>query len=270
MFFVCKGIKEFSVPVGLDVRVHVDLVVVGSVAVSEKGYRIGKGEGFADMEYAMMACMGSVTESTWVITVVHDCQVIDIPEELVERHDLTVDFIITATRVIKTECKHSKPQGIIWSMLHKEVLKKIPILKKLRTLEQEAGKDVALNLIHAGEDEYRKSKELQWPHSKADLECKRLALNCDRWAGFEPKFFKSPPTTVYLSDIPAELRVSELKGLLRAQEVVPLQIRWLGAKHEAFLLYADFTGAERATAILQKLFINGHTIQVKCVSGEKM
>lgn len=88
-------------PVCLGARVHVGLVVVGSVAVSEKGqlpqyvihssdvfmfhfshlnvffpgYRIGKGEGFADMEYAMMVSMGAVNESTVVVTVVHDCQV---------------------------------------------------------------------------------------------------------------------------------------------------------------------------------------------------
>ncbi len=35
--FVRKGIKELSVPVGLEDKVQVDLVVVGSVAVSEKG-----------------------------------------------------------------------------------------------------------------------------------------------------------------------------------------------------------------------------------------
>ena len=39
------------------------------------GYRIGKGEGYADMEYGMMVSMGAVTESTVVITIVHDCQV---------------------------------------------------------------------------------------------------------------------------------------------------------------------------------------------------
>uniref|UniRef100_A0A8C1LRC6 Methenyltetrahydrofolate synthase domain-containing protein n=1 Tax=Cyprinus carpio TaxID=7962 RepID=A0A8C1LRC6_CYPCA len=110
-----QGVKEMSVPVGLDDKVQVDLVVVGSVAVSNKGYRIGKGEGFADMEYAMMACMGAVCESTVVVTIVHDCQVVDIPEELTESHDLTVDFILTPTRIIKTECTHPKPQGIIWS-----------------------------------------------------------------------------------------------------------------------------------------------------------
>lgn len=32
-----QGVKDFSVPVGLDDKVKVDLVVVGSVAVSEKG-----------------------------------------------------------------------------------------------------------------------------------------------------------------------------------------------------------------------------------------
>lgn len=32
-----QGVKDFSVPVGLDAKVKVDLVVVGSVAVSGKG-----------------------------------------------------------------------------------------------------------------------------------------------------------------------------------------------------------------------------------------
>lgn len=32
-----QGVKDFSVPIGLDAKVKVDLVVVGSVAVSEKG-----------------------------------------------------------------------------------------------------------------------------------------------------------------------------------------------------------------------------------------
>ena len=53
-----------------------DLIVVGSVAVSEKGYRVGKGEGFADMEWGMMATMGAVHSKTIVVTIVHDCQVL--------------------------------------------------------------------------------------------------------------------------------------------------------------------------------------------------
>ncbi|XP_061863228.1 methenyltetrahydrofolate synthase domain-containing protein [Colius striatus] len=109
-----QGIKEYSVPVGLDGKARVDLVIVGSVAVSEKGWRIGKGEGYADMEYAMMVSMGAVQEDTPVITIVHDCQVVDIAEELLDDHDLTVDYILTPTRIIKTDCKRPKPRGIMW------------------------------------------------------------------------------------------------------------------------------------------------------------
>ncbi|KAM9860555.1 methenyltetrahydrofolate synthase domain-containing protein [Aulostomus maculatus] len=144
-----QGVKEFSVPVGLDAKVTVDLVVVGSVAVSERGFRIGKGEGFADLEYAMMSSMGAVSESTVVVTVVHDCQVMDIPEQLIESHDLTVDYILTPTRVIKTNCQSPKPQGIIWKKLDTEKLEKIPILKKLHALEEQAGKDVTLGVAPA-------------------------------------------------------------------------------------------------------------------------
>lgn len=42
-------------------------------------------------------------------------QIVDIPEELIESHDLTVDYILTPTQVIKTNCQHPKPQGIFWS-----------------------------------------------------------------------------------------------------------------------------------------------------------
>lgn len=42
-------------------------------------------------------------------------QVVNIPEELIESHDLTVDYVLTPTQVIKTSCQHPKPQGIIWS-----------------------------------------------------------------------------------------------------------------------------------------------------------
>jgi hypothetical protein len=42
-------------------------------------------------------------------------QVVDIPEALVEDHDLTVDYILTPTRVITTGCARPKPTGIMWS-----------------------------------------------------------------------------------------------------------------------------------------------------------
>ncbi|XP_065126056.1 methenyltetrahydrofolate synthase domain-containing protein isoform X2 [Paramisgurnus dabryanus] len=266
-----RGVKEFSVPVGLNDNVHVDLVVVGSVAVSEKGYRIGKGEGFADMEYAMMACIGAVCESSVVITIVHDCQVMEIPETLIEGHDLTVDFILTPSRIIKTECKRPKPQGIIWSKLDTEVLKKIPILKKLRSMQQEAGKDVTLKTPPTGEDENESSEESFQSNIQRELKLEshwqhgHLVSKDDQRSRFKSVFPKSPVSTIYLGDIPSRLRVSELKTLLREHEAVPLRIIWQGAQHRAFLHYADSTRAEHALRELQKLSVHGSTMRAECV-----
>lgn len=76
----------------------------------------------------MLRCDSNTQITTWLQTVfllsksfcdemfnLNIClQVVDIAEELIESHDLTVDFILTPTRVIKTNCQLAKPQGIIW------------------------------------------------------------------------------------------------------------------------------------------------------------
>jgi 5-formyltetrahydrofolate cyclo-ligase len=47
----------------------------------------------------MMATMEAVSPDTIVVTTVHDDQIVEIPEALVEDHDLTVDYIVTPTQV---------------------------------------------------------------------------------------------------------------------------------------------------------------------------
>jgi 5-formyltetrahydrofolate cyclo-ligase len=53
------------------VLVYVEVSVDYSIA----GYRIGKGEGYADLEFAMMMKMGAVDQNTVIAATVHDCQV---------------------------------------------------------------------------------------------------------------------------------------------------------------------------------------------------
>lgn len=70
------GIQACGKPIDLSAKINIDLVVLGSVAVSKEGHRIGKGEGFADLEFAMMMHMKAVNQDTIVVTTVHDNQVI--------------------------------------------------------------------------------------------------------------------------------------------------------------------------------------------------
>ncbi|TKS70080.1 Methenyltetrahydrofolate synthase domain-containing protein [Collichthys lucidus] len=281
-----QGVKDFSVPVGLDAKVKVDLVVVGSVAVSEKGFRIGKGEGYADLEYGMMASMGAVDDSTVVVTIVHDCQVVDIPEALIEKHDLTVDYILTPTRVIKTNCLRPKPQGIIWTKLDTEKLERIPVLKKLHALEDQAGKDVTLGAaplaaepdsaqLESGKKAEETAGEVIRENSvreeRKEEEGSMKEKGSEEGGSEVMSQRKLPPsvTTVYLGGIPAGLRVSELKTALREREAAPLRLTWQGAQHRAFLDYIDLQAAELALEALQDLTLNGHSLQAELAKSQR-
>ncbi|XP_030812226.1 methenyltetrahydrofolate synthase domain-containing protein isoform X2 [Camarhynchus parvulus] len=266
-----QGVRDFSVPVGLDDKAQVDLVVVGSVAVSEKGWRIGKGEGYADMEYAMMVSMGAVQEDTPVVTIVHDCQVLDIAEELLGDHDLTVDYILTPTRTIQTHCKRPKPQGIMWHKVSSEMLGKIPILKTLRWREKQAGKDVTLQDEHPA---------LADTNRAAISDRKVMAVNPQPWAapgsapgGSDPVNPKSEGsdtiTTVYVGNLPGSLRVSQLKSALRELQVVPAALKWQGAQHRAFLDYREQGAAHRALSSLQGLSLGGSALRVELAKSQR-
>uniref|UniRef100_G1SHN6 Methenyltetrahydrofolate synthase domain-containing protein n=1 Tax=Oryctolagus cuniculus TaxID=9986 RepID=G1SHN6_RABIT len=180
-----QGVRSHSVPVGLDSKVLVDLVVVGSVAVSEKGWRIGKGEGYADLEYAMMVSMGAVHEGTPVVTIVHDCQVVDIPEALLEDHDIMVDYILTPTRLIATGRERPQPAGITWSKISPEMMEKIPILRSLRRREEQAGKDVALRDV-AGSQRAAPPGERQEAPGPSGSGPRFPAAGCHRFCGEPP------------------------------------------------------------------------------------
>ncbi|XP_067396297.1 methenyltetrahydrofolate synthase domain-containing protein isoform X2 [Emydura macquarii macquarii] len=271
-----QGVKNYSVPIGLDAKVQVDLVVVGSVAVSEKGWRIGKGEGFADMEYAMMVSMGAVREDTLVVTIVHDCQVVDFAEELLDDHDLTVDYILTPTRTIKTGCKRPKPQGIIWHKVSYEMLERIPILKNLRYRENQAGKDVTLKDEHPDFPNARKAvesdKNAKTGNTKLQAESTSAQIgHCHD--GNDSLSTKSGTrgalTTVYVGNIPPGTRVSELKTALREFHASPLRLTWQEAQCRAFLGYADKMTAESVVSSLKGLSLRGRSLRVEMAKNQR-
>ncbi|XP_010331990.1 methenyltetrahydrofolate synthase domain-containing protein isoform X2 [Saimiri boliviensis] len=258
-----QGVRNYSVPIGLDSRVLVDLVVVGSVAVSEKGWRIGKGEGYADLEYAMMVSMGAVSKETPVVTIVHDCQVVDIPEELLEEHDITVDYILTPTRVITTGCERPKPMGITWSKISREMMEKIPILRSLRAREQQAGKDVTLQGEHQHPPDPGRQQTVppsagRRPQDTPGPEANSVEAAC----GSPPGEGAPLAADVYVGNLPRDARVSDLKRALRELGSVPLQLTWEGRQHRAFLHYQDSAAAQRAVSCLQGLCLGTDTLRV--------
>ncbi|KAF6163703.1 hypothetical protein GIB67_036163 [Kingdonia uniflora] len=136
------GVAKYGRPIGLDEKIKVDLIVIGSVAVDPNtGARLGKGEGFAELEYGMLRYMGAIDNTTLVVTSVHDRQLVDdIPVEKLLIHDVPVDIICTPTQVIFTNTTIPKPQGIYWEKLSREKLGQIWILRELKSrIELETG-----------------------------------------------------------------------------------------------------------------------------------
>jgi len=117
---------------GINNMPEVDLIVAGSVAVSRQGVRVGKGGGYSEIEYGVLREIGAVNEETPIFTTVHDIQIVDfVPKEA---YDLTVDAIITPTKIIRVERVNERPKGIIWDKISVERIKDIPILAYLRKI----------------------------------------------------------------------------------------------------------------------------------------
>jgi 5-formyltetrahydrofolate cyclo-ligase len=107
----------------------IELLVVGSVAVTEGGSRAGKGEGYGELEYAMLRMFGKVSEATPIVTSVHEAQIV---EELpFEPFDVPLDVIVTPERVVRTNARQPKPDRIYWDLLPEHKLAEIPLLQEL-------------------------------------------------------------------------------------------------------------------------------------------
>jgi 5-formyltetrahydrofolate cyclo-ligase len=125
-----KGAFRHGEKVFPDEMERVDLIIVGSVAVNEKGAKVGKGGGYSDLEYAIAKEHGIVDENTPTVTTIHKLQMVDY-EIPMEKHDVPMDYIITRDKVIKTNGSYSKPMGIHWDILGDKI-KEIPVLQKLK------------------------------------------------------------------------------------------------------------------------------------------
>ncbi|WP_280587587.1 5-formyltetrahydrofolate cyclo-ligase [Halorubrum sp. Boch-26] len=141
-----SGISTHGTPVAPEAVPHVDLVVSGSVAVATDGARIGKGEGYSDLEWGVLREIDAVDDETTVATTVHELSVIDGPESAVggagdgdgdastpalpepDAHDVPLDLIVTPERTIRTETPYERPPGIDWDALDPERLDAIPVL----------------------------------------------------------------------------------------------------------------------------------------------
>ena len=126
-----RGAFTYGKKVSPKVLPEIDLIVIGSVAVTRDGLRLGKGGGYSELEFAILLEYGKIDQSIPIMTNVHDLQILEkLPRD---PYDLTLDVIATPTRLIRIEGRRERPDGIIWSTLSEEKIREIPILGELRS-----------------------------------------------------------------------------------------------------------------------------------------
>lgn len=124
-----SGSSELGEQVHPDALEGIDLVVSGSVGVTPAGARIGKGEGYSDLEFAVLSELGLVGDGTTVATTVHELQLLDAAP--VDDHDVPMDLVATPDRLIETGTEYGQPAGIDWKRLPAERRAEIPVLSRL-------------------------------------------------------------------------------------------------------------------------------------------
>ena len=126
-----SGAFRHGRPVFVEEMKPVDLVISGSVAVNREGVRVGKGGGYADLEYGLATAAGIVTPDIPVITTIHPMQLLseDLPRT---DHDVPLDYAVTPDEVIRCSGNLPHPKGIYWDDLDERKIRAIPLLGKLR------------------------------------------------------------------------------------------------------------------------------------------
>lgn len=131
-----KGAGRHAVPAGVEDLDHIDLVVQGCVAADADGARLGKGGGFADLEFAILSVAGLLADDVVVATTVHDSQMLDRGRIPTSRHDIRLDLVVTPTRVVRTGASAVAGARIHWEDLTEDKIAAIPLLARLRAREQ--------------------------------------------------------------------------------------------------------------------------------------
>ncbi|MED5579396.1 MAG: 5-formyltetrahydrofolate cyclo-ligase [Nitrospinota bacterium] len=127
---VSKG-NFWSEEISLKKIPSVDAIVTGSVAVTKTGKRLGKGEGYSDLELAILIELGHPMVP--IGTTIHPYQILeDFPSD---SHDLSLSTIISPDATIQIENPSKNKIKIEWKKIDTKKLSEMPILRELQKLK---------------------------------------------------------------------------------------------------------------------------------------
>lgn len=124
------GADEYGRPVEPADVPRIEGIVTGCVAVDDEGRRIGKGEGYADLEFAILLECDRIDRDVTVATTVHGSQLCE-PALPQDAHDVPVDLIATPETVVRATDRPARPGGVDWDAIDPTRREHVPVLETL-------------------------------------------------------------------------------------------------------------------------------------------
>jgi 5-formyltetrahydrofolate cyclo-ligase len=125
-----RGAERLGRPVGIETLPPIDLIVCGAVAVNARGARVGKGGGFSDLEYGLLAEAGQVGPRTLIVTTVHPVQILAEAIEM-RPHDIAVDVVVTPDGRMTLRPAFARPCGLYREALCPEKIAEVPVIERV-------------------------------------------------------------------------------------------------------------------------------------------
>lgn len=128
------GAEDYGEPVGIDAVPPIDAIVSGSVAVDEAGRRIGKGEGYSDLEFAVLLETGAIDREVTIATTIHPIQLRSgaLPQD---ETDVALDIVVTSETSLRSANRPTRPTGVDWSALPTARMAEMPAIQRLAPAE---------------------------------------------------------------------------------------------------------------------------------------
>jgi len=132
-----KGAFALGRPVTVDQMRPLDLIVTGCVGVTRQGARLGKGGGYSDIEFALLAEQGLVDADTPIVTTVHGCQILPDGHVPMTDHDISLDAFATPDGMVVCDRPFARPDRVLTDDLPPAKRDAIPALAGRRAAGEE-------------------------------------------------------------------------------------------------------------------------------------
>lgn len=120
------GFMRWGTPVAATEVAPIDLIIAGSVGAARSGARLGKGGGYADLEFSLLMAHGKISHRVTVATTIHSSQLCAEDEIVMKPNDISLDLIVTAGEVIRCPREFTRPSRIDPSLLDSSKRRSMP------------------------------------------------------------------------------------------------------------------------------------------------